>query len=158
MGREILSRAPAPASRRAAYGADRNQFFDVFVPAGVDRHSCAIVIHGGFWRSLRDLLPSSHMCAELARNGITTANVEYRRVGETGGGWPVTFEDIVSAYHAVRTQIPSAPPVLIGHSAGGHLALRLAASIDDLAGVVALGPVADLHLAAEQNLGDGAVQ
>jgi len=157
MGREILSRTPVAANRRVPYGADASQFFDVFLPENPEQRAVAVMIHGGFWRSMRDLRPSSHLCAALAKNGIVTANIEYRRVGETGGGWPATFDDIRSAFRAVRQQMPSAPPVVVGHSAGGHLALRLAAETHDIAGVAALAPVADLSLAMQQDLGNGAV-
>src|SRR5947208_14714891 len=119
MSREILSRPPVAADRRVPYGPDPSQFFDLFLPANPEYRAAAVVIHGGFWRSLRDVSVSSHLCASLAREGIVTANLEYRRAGATGGGWPRTFEDITNGFQAVRKGVPSAPPVLIGHSAGG---------------------------------------
>jgi acetyl esterase/lipase len=157
MSRDILDRPFVPPDRRVPYGADANQFFDVFLPATPEARATAIMIHGGFWRSFRDLRPSSHLCAALAKNGIVTANIEYRRTGETGGGWPATFDDVVAAFHAVRREIPSAPPVVVGHSAGGHLALRLAGETTSIAGVLALAPVSDLALAHQLDLGNGAV-
>ena len=158
MSREILTRTPVSAARRVPYGSDPSQFFDVFEARPAYEGGLAIMIHGGFWRSSFDLLHASHLCAALARTGWNVANLEYRRAGETGGGWPATFEDVTSGYHAVRAAFPaSAPPVVLGHSAGGHLALRLACDGHALRGVAALAPVACLDLAFEMNLGDGAV-
>lgn len=156
MSREILSRPPVAADRRIPYGSDPSQFVDLFLPANPEYRASAVMIHGGFWRSLRDVSASSHLCSALAKNGIVTANIEYRRVG-TGGGWPQTFEDVLSGFRTARQNVASAPPVLIGHSAGGHLALRAAVDLEDLAGVVALAPVANLELAYREDLGDGAV-
>jgi acetyl esterase/lipase len=114
------------------------------------------MIHGGYWRARYDLLHASHLCAALARAGISTANLEYRRVGEEGGGWPGTFQDVQAGLIAAREHLPS-PPAVLGHSAGGHLALRLAAATDKMRGVVALAPVADLYLAYQLHLSNDAV-
>jgi acetyl esterase/lipase len=157
MSRDILSRPPVKADRRVTYGRDASQFFDLFLP-GIPARRIAIMIHGGYWRSAFDLTHASHLCSALAHTGIAAASLEYRRAGETGGGWPATFDDVVAAFHAVRKVMNSAPePVVLGHSAGGQLALRLAADVHEIAGVVALAPVACLVQAAHQNLGGGAV-
>jgi pimeloyl-ACP methyl ester carboxylesterase len=92
----------------------------------------------------------------VAERGIVAANLEYRRVGQSGGGWPGTFEDVVAGLEAVSERIGGVP-VVVGHSAGGHLALRLSCEPIPLKAVVALAPVADLRLAYELNLSDGAV-
>ena len=92
----------------------------------------AIVIHGGFWRVEYGLDHIGHLCRELARQGIASWSLEYRRVGNPGGGWPNTFRDVVSGFKAARVRFADpANVVVIGHSAGGHLALRLA--FDELA-------------------------
>ena len=59
------------------------------------------MIHGGYWWLAIDLTHASHLCSALAHTGVTTAVLEYRRAGQTGGGWPGTFEDIVAGFHAV---------------------------------------------------------
>ena len=162
MGREILDfRAPG-ADRRVAYGASPSQFVDFRVPSGPGPHPIVMMIHGGFWRDRFDLLHEGPVCAALTASGFVTANVEYRRVGEPGGGWPGTFEDIAAALRCVRDHAAglAADPqriVVAGHSAGGHLALRLAADDAALQGVVALAPVACLVEAWELDLGGGAV-
>jgi len=60
-----------------------------------------VMIHGGFWRSRYDLSHAGHFCAALTAAGFPTANIEYRRTGEPGGGWPGTFEDLRSAFRYV---------------------------------------------------------
>jgi acetyl esterase/lipase len=157
MSREILSRPPIPADRRIPYGRGPSQFFDLFLPK-LPAKQLAIMIHGGYWRPAFDLTHASHLCWGLAKTGIAAASLEYRRAGEGGGGWPATFDDVVAGFHAVRKQMNPLPdPVVLGHSAGGQLALRLAAQVGDIACVVALAPVACLVLAAKENLGSGAV-
>ena len=139
---------------RVSYGGDPNQFFEVWpseTTTGV-----AVFIHGGFWRAKYDLKHANPFCAALAANGVTTANLEYRRVGQVGGGWPGSFEDVVAGVRAASAHL-GALPVIVGHSAGGHLALRLACEPDPLRAVIGLSPVADLRLAYELNLSNGAV-
>jgi acetyl esterase/lipase len=114
------------------------------------------MIHGGFWRAKYDLSHASHLCAALADAGLAVANLEYRRVGEPGGGWPGSFEDVLRGIVAVR-QFFGTPPVVLGHSSGGHLALRIASERLEIKGVVALAPVADLRIAYELTLSNGAV-
>jgi acetyl esterase/lipase len=115
-----------------------------------------IYIHGGFWRARIDLSHSGHPCAAFAAAGHISASIEYRRAGEEGGGWPGTLDDVRHAIHFTRARHPDLPAVLVGHSAGGHLALCMAAEMPDLRGVVALGAVADPRRAWELNLGSGA--
>src|SRR6266436_9645968 len=93
-GDDILSLAPPKADARVVYGSDANQFLDLRLPKGKGPHALAIVIHGGFWRAKYDLGYAGHLCAALTAKGIATANLEYRRVGNTGGGWPGTFADV----------------------------------------------------------------
>jgi acetyl esterase/lipase len=98
------------------------------------------------------------LCEALAAAGFATANIEYRRVGEPGGGWPGTFDDVKRAVTFAREQTPQyggdpLRTVVLGHSAGGHLALWVAAEIPDLSAVIGLAPVASLH----QTLSDNAV-
>ncbi len=113
-----------------------------------------MVIHGGFWRVRYNLLHASHMCAALATAGLVVANLEYRRVGEPGGGWPGSLEDVYRAYDHFSNSLGTSP-VVLGHSAGGHLALRMAVDRSP-EGVLALAPVADLQMAFELNLSNGA--
>jgi acetyl esterase/lipase len=153
---DITSIPPLPTDESMSYGGDENQFFDVWRPQRGAILGTAVIVHGGFWRASYDLGHASFLCAALAGSGVLTANLEYRRVGQPGGGWPGTFEDVIAGVKAVDEYLGSAP-VVIGHSAGGHLALRVAAEPLPLRGVIALAPVADLHRAYELNLSNGAV-
>src|SRR5436190_16356627 len=144
--RAILDRPPPLADRRIAYGAGPQQFGDLRVPHSQGPHPLAIVIHGGFWRAQYDLLHIGHLCAALTARGIATWSLEYRRVGQPGGGWPGTFEDIKAgaAFRSRLAELDARRAIAIGHSAGGHLALFLAAE-RLVHGAISLGGVADLH-------------
>lgn len=156
VARDITTLPPVPANQRVRYGAAPSQFFDVFRPSDGEGRGAAVMIHGGYWRARYNLEHASHLCAALAREGIATASLEYRRVGEPGGGWPGTFEDVQAGFAAARKQLREAP-VVLGHSAGGHLALLLATATADMKGVVALAPVADLQMAYRLHLSNDAV-
>jgi acetyl esterase/lipase len=164
---DVLTRPPLPADHRIAYGSDASQFGDLRLPPGDGPHPVVIVIHGGFWRAQWTLEHASHECAALNDEGLATWSLEYRRVGQPGGGWPGTFDDIRSgsahlAAFAEQHGLDLERVVVVGHSAGGHLALWLATQAQSLPfrldGAVALAGVADLRKAAEMNLGRGAVQ
>jgi acetyl esterase/lipase len=105
---------------RRSYGEHPDQHVDVYAPTGA-RRAVVAVLHGGFWRApyAADLMDP--LCVDLAARGYEAWNVEYRRLG-AGGGWPMTFDDVKSAVSGVEE-----PLVTLGHSAGGHLALWLAA-------------------------------
>ena len=155
MSRDITAIPPVAADRRVRYGEAPSQFYDLFLPEHEPVRGLAVMIHGGFWRARYDLTHASHLCAALAGHGMAVANLEYRRVGESGGGWPGSFQDVVSFYDGAVAEFPG-PVVVLGHSAGGHLALRLAVDRSPN-GIVALAPVADLTLAFQLNLSSGAV-
>jgi acetyl esterase/lipase len=157
MPRDITELPPIPADERIAYGKDANQFFDVWRPMGKPARGAAVVIHGGFWRARYDLQHVSHMCEALARGDVATASLEYRRVGNPGGGWPGTFHDVVAGFNAASKFLGAEKTIVIGHSAGGHLALRMASEPLPIRGVVALAPVADLRMAYERHLSNDAV-
>jgi pimeloyl-ACP methyl ester carboxylesterase len=143
---QILEDPPPPAAEaRLAYGQEPLQFGDLRLPPGAGPHPVAVVVHGGSWKAMHNLIHTGHMCVALAGAGIATWNVEYRRVGDPGGGWPGSLEDVVAAAtHARRLPgIDAGRIVLVGHSAGGHLAL-LAGARTGLP-VVALAAVSDVE-------------
>ncbi|MFZ1928888.1 MAG: alpha/beta hydrolase, partial [Candidatus Sulfotelmatobacter sp.] len=162
MGDDILN-LPAPkADARVAYGSDQNQFVDLRLPKSKGPHPLAICIHGGYWRARYDLEYLGHLCAALTATSIATANVEYRRVGNLGGGWPGTFSDIRSAYQflmqkAQQYHFDAQHLIVLGHSAGAQLALCLAAHEAGLAGGISLAGVIDLQRAYELHLSNNAV-
>lgn len=162
LGEDLLSLAPPRADARVAYGSDPNQFADLRLPTGKGLHGLAVVIHGGFWRAKYDLGYAGHMCAALAAKGIATANLEYRRVGNVGGGWPGTFADVRAAYqfliqNAGKYHFDTRRVAVIGHSAGAQLALCLGAHESSVKGVISLAGVVDLQRAYSLHLSNDAV-
>ena len=162
---DILTLKPPPPDARLAYGADPNQFLDLRLPSkdkATAPYPLAINIHGGFWRARYNLDHTGHLCAALTAKGVATANLEYRRVGNDGGGWPGSFSDVRSAYnfllqHAQAHIFDSKRIVVMGHSAGGQLALCLAAHEPSVTRVLSLAGVVDLQRAYQLHLSNDAV-
>ena len=131
--KDLLARKPALADRRIAYGPDASQFGELWVPAHPRRAPVVVVIHGGCWRSdLPGLELMNGVAFDLRRRGYAVWNIEYRRLGSTGGGYPETFDDVSHAIDFLRVlsrtdHLDLGKVVLLGHSAGGHLALWAAA-------------------------------
>ncbi len=148
--RHLVARATVPAER-IAYGPDSQQFFEF--RAGGPR--LAVLIHGGFWRHMWSFDTLDLDAVDLARRGWSVASLEYRRVGN-GGGWPTTKDDVVAGVRAAAERAAADSIVLIGHSAGGQLALEAASELGDETTVVSMGGVNDMVLAVEEHLGDGA--
>jgi acetyl esterase/lipase len=158
----ILTLPPPPADARVAYGTDPNQFGDLRLPKGKGPFPTVMNLHGGFWRARYDLAHAGHLCAALTAKGLATWNVEYRRIGNPGGGWPGTFDDVRSAYRflpelAKRYSLDANKVVVMGHSAGAQLTFCLAAHEAALKKVVSLAGVVDLQQAWELHLSDNAV-
>jgi acetyl esterase/lipase len=161
---DILTTKPPEPDLRLTYGKDSHQFIDVRLPEG-KLHPVVFFIHGGYWRAKYDLTYAGHLCHALKRAGVATWNVEYRRVGNPGGGWPGTFEDLRSAFHFLteprlyKTTLPFDVNRLCvaGHSAGGQLALCLAAHEPSITRVLSLAGVLDLHRGWDLHLSDDAV-
>jgi len=169
---------------RLTYGAEKLQFGELHLPTGSASrpHPTVVLIHGGFWHTPYDYSLMTGLAVDLARRGFATWNIEYRRVGDRGGGWPNTMMDVAMAADYLYTVAPMYAlnlqrAVAIGHSAGGHLALWLAARpkiakkselaaskhVDNnhgqlqLAGIISLAGVSDLEMCWRLKLGGGAV-
>jgi len=130
--KEALNLPKPPADHRIPYGDDRNQFGDLRLPSGDGPFPVVIVIHGGCYQAKYDLTLLSSFCADLTAAGVATWDLEYRRVGNEGGGWPGTFEDVARGSDHLRVVAQSYPidltrVVAVGHSAGGHFVAWLAA-------------------------------
>ena len=93
LGMDILSRPLLTADHRIHYGTGPHQFGDLWIPANAGGTLVPLVVffHGGWWKSEYDLGYAGYLCRALKQDGIATWSVEYRRVGETGGGWPANF-------------------------------------------------------------------
>jgi acetyl esterase/lipase len=121
-----------------------------------------VLIHGGFWRAEWDRRHTRPLADAFRREGFVVATPEYRRTGD-GGGWPATFDDVGNALATIPVQlddlsVPVTTTTLVGHSAGGHLALWLASEGLPIDRVVGLAPVGDLVDAFERDLDGGAVR
>jgi acetyl esterase/lipase len=115
--------------RAHRYGPHHSQRADLYLPRGVGPHRLMVVIHGGSWRQRYGKIVMRGLVGDLLRRDWAVWNIEYRRVGG-GGGWPATFADVAAAIDRLATL--DAPVDLdrasvLGHSAGGHLALWAAA-------------------------------
>jgi acetyl esterase/lipase len=159
-----------PPDARIVFGDDPLQFGELRLPDGPGPHPVAIVIHGGCWRAQYDMTHIGTIAEALAAEGIATWVLEYRRVGNPGGGWPGTFQDIADGADHLSELADDFPldldrVIAIGHSAGGHLALWLAARAhiaadeplydpDPIAvgAVLALAPAPDLAFLHEQEV------
>jgi acetyl esterase/lipase len=115
-----------------------------------------VFLHGGFWMAEWDRTHVAPLAADLASRGYPVVTPEYRRVGQPGGGWPGTFDDVEAGVAAALARLELPVPVLAGHSAGGQLALWAAGRLPSR-GVLALAPVADLGRAYHLGLDGGAV-
>lgn len=154
--------------KRITYGNNENQFGDLRLPDGNGPFPVAMIIHGGFWRSQFNLEQMNKLAEAFTAQGIATWNIEYRRVGQDGGGWPGTFLDNAKAIDfldglAKSYSLDLTKVITVGHSAGGHLALWLAARDKlpmtstihtkiapfELQGAISLAGVADLRLMHE---------
>ncbi len=167
---EALEMKGAPPDATIAYGPLALQFGELRLPEGAGPHPVAILVHGGCWLSQYDIGHIGSLADALSESGIAVWNLEYRRVGNPGGGWPGTFRDVAAGADHLRVVVEKFPldlsrVISIGHSAGGHLALWLAArprltpgsplyTPDPIAirGVLGLAPAPDLPLLHESGV------
>lgn len=167
---DVLKLPVPSADRRIPYGSGPHQFGDLRLPAGQGPFPVAIVIHGGCWLAEYDLDHIASLAASLARAGVATWSLECRRVGNPGGGWPGTLQDVGRGADSLRDlarrhSLNLGCVVAVGHSAGGQLALWLAsrhrlpkesalysAEPLRLRGIVALAGIPDLRRASSERV------
>jgi acetyl esterase/lipase len=176
--RDVLSRPAAAPDLTLRYGDLPDHVADVRLPAGETPRPLVVVVHGGFWMEEFDRAHAGPQSVGLVDAGYVVATVDYRRVGQRGGGWPGTFDDVAALTDAVPALVAEALPgrvdptrtALVGHSAGGHLAAWAAARhrlppdspwhrdtpLD--AAVVSLAGVLDLELSERLGLGGHAAR
>lgn len=129
---DLYTLPPVQPDRTFSYGGDPLQQVDLWLPKGKGRHPVVIMIHGGCWQSRiakRDIM--NWIAADLRTAGVAVWNIEYRGV-DRGGGYPGTYQDVGAAADMLREKadalgLDMRRMIAIGHSAGGHLALWLAA-------------------------------
>jgi acetyl esterase/lipase len=154
---DVLTREAPEPDVVVSWGPGPDDVADVQL--GADDRPLVILLHGGFWRPAYDRTHLRGMSHALAAVGLTSAAVEYRRVP---GRPDASCEDVRVALRVVPVELRGRHDgrvVVVGHSAGGHLALwaASAAPASGLVATVALAAVADLASADRARLGDGAV-
>lgn len=140
------------------YGGHPSQFGVLRRPEAPGGCPVVVSVHGGFWQSKYGLDENEPLAEDLAQRGYATWNIEYRRIGEEGGAWPGTFHDVISAVNHLDQlkdtyQLDLSKVVVIGHSAGGHLALLLGSLLNlrdsplvvPIKGIISLTGVTDLY-------------
>ena len=132
------------------YGDDPLQYGALWLPLGAENspRKIIVLVHGGCWLNAYDIKHSYALSTALAQAGYLVWSLEYRRIGDAGGGWPGTFEDILAGikYGANLPEHAFTLPnvVVVGHSAGGHLALLAGSRLPELKGVVGLAAITDV--------------
>lgn len=153
--RSVLSRTARPPDRTWTYGECPDQVVEVYAASPGSAPGLAL-IHGGYWRPEYDRQHLRPMASALADTGWTTYLIEYRR---EPGRPTSTTDDVRVAAASCAAEHGDGAIILIGHSAGGHLALHAASeAIPGVAAVIALAPVADLEAALAQDLDAGAAR
>jgi len=168
---------PGP-DRRVAYGPLPRQHGELTLPKrGAGPWPVVVLIHGGCWEAPWGPDHVRSLASAFVGEGLAVWSLEYRRLGDEGGGWPGTFEDVARGADHLRVLAETASldlgrVVAVGHSAGGHLALWLAgrnrlppdsplrgAEPLPLLGVVSLAGIPDLRAAAHRSVcGDAIVR
>lgn len=141
-----------PADEKIAYGTDPLQyalFWRAKQVKHIQQNPLVILIHGGCWLSAYDIQHTYALSTGLAQAGFNVWSIEYRRSGDPGGGWPSTYDDIKAGILASssynRGEFDLTESVLVGHSAGGHLALLAGGTIKQVKGVIGLAPITDIE-------------
>jgi acetyl esterase/lipase len=171
----VLNRPQPSFDWRLPYGWHPSQFGELRLPQGPGPFPVVVGIHGGWWRAAHGLETHAHLCAAFTRLGYATWNVEYRRLGEAGGGWPGTLQDVGAALDylaviAAEFNLDLGRVVPVGFSAGGQLALWAAARAGfepghplydadalPLTAAISLAGAVDLARCAELELSQGIV-
>lgn len=126
-----------------SYGEQSQQTLVQFTQSP-DKSDAILIIHGGCWSNAYDVVHALPMAEALSESGFDVWAAEYRRVGDQGGGWPGSLADVKAAIRYVN-KASGKTPLLIGHSAGGHLALKASEDSNlSIHGVVALAPITNL--------------
>ena len=124
---------PAKADQRVAYGPAKSQYADLYLPKRAKGAvPVVILVHGGCWNAQIPADTMAGNAADLARGGVAVWHIEYRRIGEPGGGYPGMYEDVGAAFDklrevAVANNLDLGRITVVGHSSGGHLGMWAAA-------------------------------
>ncbi len=147
------------------WGAEEWQFADLYMPDAESPYQneegipCVMLIHGGFWREKFSLDLMAPIAEDFADRGIAAWNIEFKRWKDGDEGvWMDTLSDVMRAWGqlALLPGIDIVRSMIMGHSAGGHLALVMSAVADRKPWLaIAQSPIADLVAADHAKLSDG---
>jgi acetyl esterase/lipase len=150
---EASATSPLP-DLRIPYGPAPSQFVELRVAQGAPQGNPVVLVHGGCWQDAYGIDHVAPMAEALRKAGMTVFALEYRRLGEPGAGNPGTFDDVRAGIQTVVQQLRHMTPVgaaslpltVVGHSAGGQLALWVAGEPGVRVGrVVSLAGITDLE-------------
>ncbi len=159
---DVQAQSLPPPGEKIAYGSAPQQFGELRLPQGKEPHPIVVLIHGGCWLGQFDYTYMTHLAAALTHAGYATWIIEYRRLGDAGGGWPNTFLDVAQSVDLLRSMATRYPLdlhhlIAVGHSSGGQLALWLASRHHtptgsplynlapvEISGVIGLAAITDL--------------
>ncbi|KXI29986.1 alpha/beta hydrolase [Paraglaciecola hydrolytica] len=133
-----------------SYGADPLQTASIWFAKGpfARESKLVVLVHGGCWLNAYDIKHTYALSTALAQAGYAVWSLEYRRTGDAGGGWPGSLNDVEAGIQRLTSYAPKSfyfeNTVVIGHSAGGHLALLAGGKIAELRGVIGLAAITDL--------------
>ncbi|MFK7865550.1 MAG: alpha/beta fold hydrolase [Pseudohongiellaceae bacterium] len=146
---EVTELPYSPAAHEFSYGEDSSQIGRLWLanpafPAG----RSVIFIHGGCWLNQFDMKHTFPLASALAQAGFNVWSLEYRRTGDKGGGWPGSYNDVkagiqyISALAEYKITIENS--VIVGHSAGGHLALLAGQEFPSSKAVIGLAAITNV--------------
>jgi acetyl esterase/lipase len=149
---DVLALPARSPDMRIQYAASALQFGDLWLPVRESAVASAaplvVLVHGGCWLNAFAVEHTWPMAAALAQTGVAVWSLEYRRVGDEGGGWPGSLDDIDTALARLDLLagygIDLGRVVLVGHSAGGHLALLASQRGVDAVAVIGLAAITDI--------------
>ena len=130
--RDVLDLETTKSSHHIPFGTDSLQYGELWLPGSEDAHTSVIMIHGGCWLAMYPGVKLMNAMAEdLSSRGFAVWNIDYRRIGHPGGGYPGTFLDVANGADefiriAETFNLPKDRIIAAGHSAGGHLATWIA--------------------------------
>lgn len=164
--RDVLTRDAALPDHVIRYSNTDDGMIDLYLPHASGTGTApdlVVLIHGGFWRASVDRVPARPMAEALREAGYLVAMPEYRRASPGQPAWPQAFDDVSLAIKSLPKllndlELSVRKTLVVGHSAGGHLALLLAASNGIADAVIPLAPVGDLHRAYELGIGEEAAK
>lgn len=153
------------------YGEDFSQRGNLYIPNGEPKGTICM-FHGGFWKMPYDLHQCDQLCESLLLEGFIVWNIEYRRTGDPNSSWTAPFEDAIRSVNYllklknIYKEIDEENVIIMGHSAGGHLALWLGNNNNitkeklklNPIYIVGLSPITDLEECYNRKLGGNAVE